>query len=408
MKAIFDRIVHLLVWLTLALVAVALVDFLLHPLAGDYNFHSPLFRAIVILVFTPLNLLVGFLIIRRVPGNVVGPLLIVWSGTVVYGSIREDISPLLFSAFYYYDLAFGWIALFLMLVHFPDGTIRPPGAAPWLYRLLTFYILPLSLLFLSTEHFQIPSRLLNPFYLPALGSQAGFFLQVGLLFLYPVLVLALISPALRYRRGSLQERQQIKWLALFGGFLVIYVLLGLIVYPILTGGEVMNAGTGWIAVSFYAITGIIPPLAIGFAVLRYRLWEIDLLIRRTLVYSILTVFLALIYFGSVVTLEGISQLITRQQGSPAVTVLSTLAIAALFTPLRSRIQERIDRRFYRHKYDSEQVLSAFSATLKEEVDIEHLTDSIQGVAIKTMHPANVSIWLYRDHPLARPPQQLGM
>jgi K+-sensing histidine kinase KdpD len=144
---------------------------------------------------------------------------------------------------------------------------------------------------------------------------------------------------------------------------------------------------------FFIFIGLFPPLAIGVAVLRYRLWDIDLLIRRTLVYSILTVILTLIYFGSVVSLQELSQLITRQQESPVATVLSTLAIAALFSPLRRRIQARVDHRFYRQKYNAEQVLANFSTTLREEVNLEQLTDSILEVVRETMQPIHVSLWL---------------
>ena len=106
MKTLFDRIVFLLNGVALGLVGLAFVDFLLHPLAPDYNFDSTIYRMVSILVLTPLTLLVGFLIIRRVPGNVVGPLLILWSGTVAYGSVRIGIGPVPFALFYYYSLNF--------------------------------------------------------------------------------------------------------------------------------------------------------------------------------------------------------------------------------------------------------------------------------------------------------------
>jgi hypothetical protein len=205
--------------------------------------------------------------------------------------------------------------------------------------------------------------------------------------------MALVSPVLRYRKGSPRERQQIKWLALFAGFFVLYTLLGLIAYPLLTGGKVMNPGTGLFAVFFYLTTGLFPPLSIGVAVLRYRLWDIDILIRRTLVYSTLTVVLTLIYFGSVVLLQGLFQLITSQNQPPVATVISTLTIAALFIPIRRRIQTFIDRRFYRQKYNAERVLAAFSSTLRDEVELEHLTNSILGVARETMQPEHASLWL---------------
>ena len=393
MKALFDRIVHLLVGVALAVCGLALADFLLHPLGQDYTFHSTLYRTVVMLVLTPLTLLVGFLIMRRVPGNVVGPLLIVWSGTVAYNSIRVEIGPGLFALFYYYDMAFGWLALFLMLLHFPDGKIYPPRAAYWIYPLIGIMVIMTSLIFLSTAYLQIPSQMANPFQLNDLQPYAEQILGLGLLLFFPIILMALVSPVLRYRRGSDRERQQIKWLALFAGFFVLSSFLGLITYPLLTGGEVMNPGSSLLAVIYYLSTGLFPPLTIGVAVLRYRLWDIDIIIRRTLVYSILTVVLTLIYFGSVVLLQELSQLLTWQHESPIATVLSTLAIAALFTPVRRRIQTFIDRRFYRQKYDAERVLETFSTTLRDEVYLDHLTNSILGVARETVQPEHASLWL---------------
>jgi hypothetical protein len=396
MKAIFERVVHLVSWL--ALCSVALVDFLLHPLAPDADYHSPVFRAAAMLVLTPLTILVGFLIMRRVPGNIVGPLLIAWSGTVAYWSLREGISPVLFTLFYYYDMVFGWLALFLMVLHFPNGKIYPPGAAPWIHRLLIFFFLFTNCIFLSTDNFLIPSRMANPFYVPALGTQADLILTTGLMFLIPFLVLVLVSPILRFRMGNHLERQQIKWLALFAVLLIPYAILGLIVYPLLTGGEAMNPGSTLFGVFFFTFTGLFPPIAIGIAVLRHRLWDIDIIIRRTLVYSILTVVLSLIYFGSVVLLQSLSQIIIGHP-SPVMTVVSTLAVVMLFTPLRRRIQERIDRRFYRQRYDAEQVLADFGITLRNEAYLDRLTHSILAVIEETMHPAQVSLWLRKTDSL---------
>ena len=397
MKKIFDRVVRWISGLSLALVGLALIDFLLHPLAQDYVFQSTLYRAVAILVLTPLNLLAGFLIIRRVPGNIVGHLFIVWCGTVAYGSIRSDISPWIFGLYYYYDMVFGWIGLMLMLLHFPSGEIHPPGIADWIYRLLGLNITITSLIFFSTAVFQIPSQMANPYALPALQPYAELINGVGILLLIPILALAMVSPVLRYRKCSYRERQQLKWLGLFAGSFVVYILVGLIAYPLLTGGQTMNPGDNLFALIFYIAVGLFPPIAIGVAVLRHHLWDIDLIIRRTLVYSTLTVILSLVYFGSVTLLQNLFTTASRQQ-SPTAVVLSTLVIAALFTPLRRGIQEWIDRRFYRKKYDAEQVLAGFSTVLREEVDLDNLTNSIQGVVEGTLQPAHVSIWLVQaDH-----------
>ena len=140
-------------------------------------------------------------------------------------------------------------------------------------------------------------------------------------------------------------------------------------------------------VSFTAV-----PIAVGIAILRYRLYDIDLLINRTLVYGSLTVTLVALYFGGIVVLQRVFVLLTGQQSTLAV-VASTLLIAALFTPLRRRIQGFIDRRFYRRKYDARKTLEAFSTKLKNETDLEALNNDLVGVVRETMQPAHVSLWL---------------
>jgi hypothetical protein len=140
-------------------------------------------------------------------------------------------------------------------------------------------------------------------------------------------------------------------------------------------------------------------LAIGFAVLRYRLYDIDVVINRTLVYGSLTLTLALIYFGGVATTQAVLSVLTGQEEQPQLAiVVSTLVIAALFNPLRHRIQSFIDRCFYRRKYDAARTLAAFSARLREETDLGALNNELAGVIRETMQPAHVSLWLRPDTP----------
>jgi hypothetical protein len=200
----------------------------------------------------------------------------------------------------------------------------------------------------------------------------------------------------RYRRVSTPlERQQTKWVIFgitvgLGGvlveFVVVYVLL-IIVFTLHLGA------LAWMLFfTIQAFLTLLFPLSIGMAMLRSRLWDIDRLINRTLVYGILTASLALIYFGLIFALQYLLQRIINQHNDVAI-VISTLAIAALFQPLRRRIQSIIDRRFYRRKYDAARTLAAFSATLRNEVDMSQLSEHLLNVVQETMQPTHVSLWL---------------
>ena len=210
---------------------------------------------------------------------------------------------------------------------------------------------------------------------------------------------------LRYRRSGGEERQQIKWLAFSASITgVVYLAImggGLINWLILAPETPSDLGTQswWGAlledVMLLSFSGI--PVAIGFAILKYRLYEIDILINRALVYGSLTAMLALVYLGGVATTQAIFRTLTSQENQPQLAVvISTLAIAALSNPFRHRIQSFIDRRFYRSKYDARKTLEAFSTKLKNETDLEALNNDLVGVVKETMQPAHVSSWLRPD------------
>jgi hypothetical protein len=209
-------------------------------------------------------------------------------------------------------------------------------------------------------------------------------------FFFILLLLAAGSMLVRLRRATGVERQQIKWFA----YAAAVAVSGNIV------GHSLFAAT---EASWLRWVGVIPgmagvlgmPVAMGIAILRYRLYEIDLLINRTLVYGSLTATLIALYFGGTVLLQRVFVALTGQKSTLAV-VASTLVIAALFTPLRRRIQSFIDRRFYRRKYDARKTLEAFSAKLRDETDLDALRDDLVGVVRETMQPAHVSLWLRPD------------
>jgi hypothetical protein len=203
-------------------------------------------------------------------------------------------------------------------------------------------------------------------------------------------IIAVGSLFLRLRRARGEERQQIKWLAYAASVVVIGAILTYVV-PEATGARwVGQVGLGLLAVGFVGV-----PIAIGIAILKYRLYEIDLLINRTLVYGSLTAMLALMYVGTIVLLQGLVRTLTEQESQLPI-VASTLTVAALLNPLRRRMQGFIDRRFYRRKYDARKTLEAFSAKLRDETDLDALSDDLVGVVRETMQPAHVSLWLCPD------------
>jgi hypothetical protein len=190
-------------------------------------------------------------------------------------------------------------------------------------------------------------------------------------------VAATAAMVVRFRRSSGVERQQLKW------FLYTVALL-----PLVALSDYLPVIGGFL----FAFVLLALPTAIGVAVLRYRLYDIDLIIRRTLVYAVLTAALALVYFGSVAILQS---LVVAVSGRPSAvtTVISTLGIAALFAPLRQRVQGFMDHRFYRRKYDAARTLADFGATVRDETDLERLCSRLEGVVRETMQPANVNLWL---------------
>jgi hypothetical protein len=208
-----------------------------------------------------------------------------------------------------------------------------------------------------------------------------------------------VSLIVRYRHSTGEVREQIKWIALAGSITGALVFLGLVLGFLVTRGAMTPEGIAdplplWYRLLTYAIIWSIAsvPVAIGFAVLKFRLYDIDLIINRALVYSPLTATLVVLYFGAVVVLQRLFVLLTDRQSTLAV-VASTLLIAALFDPLRRRIQSFIDRRFYRSKYDARRTLEAFSAKLRHETDFDALNEALVGVVTETMQPAHVSLWL---------------
>jgi hypothetical protein len=196
---------------------------------------------------------------------------------------------------------------------------------------------------------------------------------------------AVISLFVRFRRARGDERQQIKWFAAAAALSLVWIIV--------FGQSTRGLPEAIVALSFLLVIPSVP-IATGIAILRYRLYDIDRIINRTLVYGSLTLMLALVYFGGVTVTQALFHTLTSQEQLPQlVVVASTLLIAALFNPLRRRIQGFIDRRFYRRKYDARKTLEAFSAKLRDETDLDALSEDLVGVVRETMQPAHVSLWL---------------
>jgi hypothetical protein len=296
----------------------------------------------------------------------------------------------------------GLLAIYLALL-FPDGRLPSRRWRPlaWLSGVVIVLV--------SVTQGLVPGPLpelggvRNPFGLEGQPWVADVTNAVLVLFLLCILVSA-VSLILRYRHSRGEERQQIKWIAFAASFVgmgfVSAMISGIIVFffaPESWG--TVNTPPLWFDLLFSVVLlsfgGV--PIAVGFAVLRYRLYEIDFLINRTLVYGSLTATLALIYFGGVATTQAIFRALTGQEEQPQLAIVaSTLVIAALFNPLRHRIQGFIDRRFYRRKYDARKTLEAFSARLRNETDLEALNTELLGVVGETMQPVHVSMWLHPD------------
>ncbi len=272
----------------------------------------------------------------------------------------------------------GLASLFLFLMLFPNGRLVPR----WMGLFLPFAIIGV----VSTV--SPPTSPFNSSNWPWwLNGPPNIFFSGAIIF----------SQIYRYRRVSTRvERQQTKWVV-FGIIVVlagIFVILPILTFIFPTLNQLNIPSSVILGLISYPLVLLSLPVTVGIAILRSRLYDIDVLINRTLVYGTLTALLALVYFGLVIGLESLVHLFPGQGAqSPVVIVASTLAIAALFQPLRRRIQRVIDRRFYRRKYDAARTLAAFSATLRNEVDLSQLHEHLLAVVEETMQPAHVSLWL---------------
>ena len=359
----------------------------------------PTYSSVTLAVLALAFSVVGAIIASRQPRNAIGWLFCGVGVTIGLSSFAGDYAEFwLASGFGMGALgetaawfsSWSWALLvfvptsFLLLL-FPDGRLPSPRWRPVAWCAALGLIGFLSGYTLEPGPLEEFPRMMNPYGVdsPVLGVVA----IAGAILASASMVASAISLIVRMRRAGRAERQQIKWLAYGGAVVVGAVFVG--------GVIAVWIGDVGIALISLGLLGV--PIFTGVAIARYRLYDIDIVINRTLVYGALTAALVAVYFGGVATLQALFRALTDQEQQPQLAVVvSTLAIAALFDPLRRRIQSFTDRRFYRSKYDAQKTLEAFSSKLRDETDLEALSGNLEGVVRGTMQPAHVSLWLRPD------------
>jgi len=311
-------------------------------------------------------LLVALMLVSFVPGSITNTVVLShWVGSAL-ASILSSISGQL-----------SLVSLVLVFYLFPDGRFVPRWT-----RWVMIVLIAVSLLFIIFPY----------------TSTIWLNVVSGVLY-FGALISLVIAQIYRYRRvSSPLQRQQTKWVV-YSLAMTILLVVGIFAIPQLLVPALSQAGSlpASISNSIGNLLFLPIPLAFGMAILRYRLYDIDVLIHRTLVYLTLTAILALIYLGSIIALQYLLRSIINQDNDVAI-VVSTLAIAALFQPLRQGIQRIIDRRFYRSKYDAAKTVAAFSTTLRQEVDLDQLREHLLAVVQETMQPMHISLWLRKPEP----------
>lgn len=282
----------------------------------------------------------------------------------------------------------GWVGLFPIFYLFPDGKFVPHWTR-WMMAVWAGFIV---LLLLGTSGL---TKGLND------TVPDGLFNMIGIPLVLLIFLVGVGSQVYRYfRHSNAIQRQQTKWVLSAIIFFVASIVFSLINVGLVQSGQHYTANDLRVGIGFVILFGVVStffPISIGIAILRYRLWDIDVFIRRTLTYALITALLVIVFFGSVVLLQQLFSGITGSGQNELVTVLSTLAIAALFVPVRNRVQSEIDKRFNRNKYNAQQVLQKFSELVRDETDLDKLTGGLMQVVDETMQPKSISVWLKQEN-----------
>ena len=401
-----DQVARGLAWFLVGLfIVVGTAGLALQVVTGSPMFGTPWLVDMIEPPFLFVFVIVGVLIVSRHPRQPIGWIWILlanfgildhfaWGyasyGYFVHPGSLPGVAVMIVWLYLSFRGTIGLLLFTLLLLLFPNGQLLSQrwGLLAW----ITLGAVSLATLASAGApnpfgYFPFPTNLL------AVGVSAKIVfgrLRTIMSIVIPLCVTAAaISLFFRLRKANGVERQQLKWFVYPAAFIppgIVVILLGMSRQASAPSPESLLG----IGIFFIGLAGL--AVGSGIAIYRYRLWDIDIIIRRTLIFGVLTTTLALIYLLSVVVFGQVFQKLIGQRSSLAI-VLSTLAIVALFTPLRRRIQDIIDRRFYRRKYDSEKVLGDFSANLRNEVELERLTTSMVAVIQETIQPEHLSLWL---------------
>ena len=412
MRSMTDRAATRLAWAAFAFVSMTLVGALVFAtingsIFGSTEDTSGVVGPVLFFAFPA----VGILVASRLPRNPIGWILLgiglVWEMYFVAenysqyafvlhpGSLwRPELVVALTSSLWV--PAVGLMGTFMILL-FPDGRLPSPRWRPlaWVsgISLVAIFVvnpfIPLSLRRIS----QTPGtpRGANPIGIEALEPIIGAWNLIVVLI--PLCILGCAAGlVLRFRRSQGHERLQLKWMATAAATVAIGYLIFMVTGFLSQGSEEM---TLWVSVvsQVVPLSFVLIPVAVGTAVLKHRLYDIDVIINRALVYVLLTTVLALIYVGGVVGVGGAVRGVTGDADNSLIIAATTLVIAGLFRPARTRIQRFIDRSFYRHKYDATRTVEGFSARLRNEIDLDSLCNDLVNTVTYTMQPTQVSIWL---------------
>jgi hypothetical protein len=376
-------------WLAWALCALALTLIVCAVALAVLNRSDVAAAALFPLALT-VSAMVGGLVASRRPANPVGWFFLGSAGSLALSEVADEYATYGLPGAQAMAWLMSWlwvpgVALLLIFLplYFPDGRVISPRWR-WLVRIALVFTVG-GALYSAFSPGEIPASggIVNPLGIEALRPVSELLSTFVFVLYFAFLFASAASLVVRFRRSGSVERQQIKWLAFAALAIPIWFL---------TNAPIEAASRTLFIVIDALIVSALIPVATGIAILRYRLYDIDVVINRTLVYGSLTIMLVALYFGGIVVLQRVFVLLTGQQSTLAV-VASTLAIAALFNPLRRRVQAFVDRRFYRRKYDAAKTLSSFSSRLREETDLDSLSNDVLGVVRETMQPAHASLWL---------------